>query len=152
LELGRRDDGDALQVPEALLEHGLVAGDEEDEGPILAPRIDEGSRRLGRGLRPGRTVDEGQRPFLRVRSQCGAKRRASPPPVHLDLERARLWREGDAAAGPVGSTRAAGACAAGALLPPGLRAPAGDEAAALRAASPGPLRVQLGAHRLVDEM
>src|SRR6185436_6486831 len=57
-----------------------------------------------------------------------------------------------AAARPVRRPGRARAGAAGALLAPRLGAAAGDEPSALRPPRTGALRVQLGAHGLVNEM
>src|SRR5205814_7690715 len=72
--------------------------------------------------------------------------------VHLRREVAVVRRERHAAARPVRSAGRAGAGAAGALLAPRLRAAARDQAAALAAAGRRARVVQLGAHRLVDEV
>ena len=72
--------------------------------------------------------------------------------IHLHLERAHPRREDDAAAFPLRRAGRALARAAGALLPPRLRAAAGNHATALRAARAGAALVQLRAHRLVDEV
>src|SRR5438477_12866745 len=72
--------------------------------------------------------------------------------VDLLLEAAGHLREGVAAALELRRADRAGACAAGALLAPRLRAAAGDHPAALRLRRAGAAGVRLGVHGLVDEM
>src|SRR5581483_4504178 len=152
LELRGSDDGDALEVAEALRERLLLVRDDEDERALVAPRLDEAGRGLGRGLRPRRAVDERERARLGMAREGAAEGRAPGLAVHLDVEAPHRRREGDPAAGPVRRTRRAGPGAPGALLTPRLRATAGDETPALGTASAGAKRVLLGAHRLVDEV
>src|SRR5438874_4386148 len=72
--------------------------------------------------------------------------------VDLLLEAAGHLREGVAAALELRRANRAGACAAGALLAPRLRAAAGDHPAALRLRRAGASGVRLRAHGLVDEV
>src|SRR5581483_3720416 len=76
LELRGSDDGDALEVAEALRERLLLVRDDEDERALVAPRLDEAGRGLGRGLRPRRAVDERERARLGMAREGAAEGRA----------------------------------------------------------------------------
>src|SRR5262249_34467007 len=152
LDLARADHGDALQIAEALREVRLLGERDEHRRRLGAPRLDEDARLLGGRRIELRSVDDGERPLLRMRSERGAQRGLLRLPVHLLHERARGLRERVTAAGELRRADRALAGAAGALLAPRLRAAAGDEPAALRRGRSGTLRVLLGANRLVHEV
>src|SRR5205814_3469941 len=89
---------------------------------------------------------------VHVTSQSGPKGCFGNLAIDLLLEAAGHLGEGVAAALELRRADRAGACAAGALLAPRLRAAAGDHPAALRLRRAGAAGVRLGAHGLVDEM
>src|SRR5262249_43478256 len=142
----------AVEIPERLDERNVVVGRHEEHWELLAPGLDERGRLLRRRLVERGLVHDGQRPLRGVRAERSAERRAIRLAVHLHGVAARLWREGDAAPGPLRRAGRARTRAAGALLAPRLPAAAGDEPAALGRLRPGAPRVQLGANGLVDEV
>src|SRR5262245_47765432 len=121
------DDDDAIEVPERLDERHVLVGGDEEHRQLLAPGFDERGRLLRRRLVEGGLVHDGQRPLGGMRAERSAERRTVGLAVHLDGVAARLWRERDAAAGPLRRAGRARTRAAGALLAPRLPAAAGDE-------------------------
>ena len=152
LELGRRDDRDALEVAEALARPSRRRCATRTSG-VARPELSTSPlRRLRRRLVELDGVDDRERPGLGVARERRAQRGLRSLAVDLLDERARHLREGVAAARELRRADRALARAAGALLAPRLRAAAGDEPAALRRERARALRVQLGAHGLVHEV
>src|SRR5215510_8171870 len=112
------DDDDAVEVAERLDEPYLVVRGDDEHRPLLAPRVDERGRLLRRRLVECGLVHDGERALGHMgaerSTECGAVRLA----VDFDRVAARLWREGDAAAHPLGRTDRARAGAASPLLAP----------------------------------
>src|SRR4051812_2523223 len=152
VDLGGLDDERALEVAERL-DHGLLVGHgDDDDGALLAPLLEQAEGHAGRRLVEGGRVDDGKRPLLHVRGQRAAQRGAVGLLVDLHVEAARRGRKHDATARELGGADGARAGTAGALLAPRLAAAARHHAAALGRAGAGALRVELGAHCLVDEV
>src|SRR5206468_12623327 len=126
LELGRRHDDGAIQVAKGLADVLLLVAGDDHERKFLAPRAEQIGRLTCRRLREPGAVEDAEGAVGRVLREGRAERRTARLAVHLYAEVARGRREGDAAAGPVRRTRRASAGATRALLPPRLRAAAGD--------------------------
>src|SRR5919204_400273 len=152
LELPGNRDENAVEVPERLDQVLVLRVGDDEERELLRPGLDQLGRGLRRGFAERARPDHPKGTALCVRRQGTAQGGTPGLPVHLPAEAPRPGRKGHPAARPLRGADRTGAGAPGALLAPGLRAPARDERAILSAPRPGPRRVQLGPHGLVDEV
>ena len=137
-----------------MIERLLVLGRDDDERRVLAPGLEQ---RAAACFVDGVVERRRRRAAPSVpaaRGRESAPRSAARRALRFTLTSKLRITGGNATPPPVncGARIVPGAGAAGALLAPRLRAAAGDEAAALRAARARAVRVQLGAHGLVHEV
>src|SRR5215208_956687 len=149
--LARLEDGDARDVPKALQRADLLGIEHQKNRPSSPPLLERLGGLLRRRLREGRAVQDGDAPARGVDRERGAKRASPGLAVDLDGVVPRLWAEGDAAASAVRHAERAGACAAGALLAPGLGGGHRDLPASERGGSATAAGGHVGARRLVHE-
>ena len=141
----------AREVAEGLGRGQLVVG-QRDQHRTAAVGVQQlGGLRRARRVAEAGGVDDVDRPALGVHRQRGAQRGATSLAVDLEDVVTRARAEDRAAARPDRRAAGAGACAAGALLAPRLRAAAGDHAAGLGRVRALAARGQLGHDDLVHE-